>query len=294
MRQDNSINLDNDRVNKKYEKILWINNLKSGISSKGFYEYLFTVAAERNCILTVVTLNGGRFELPDDLDTYNRIIFCGGDGTCNLVLRILHENKLEIPMGCIPSGSTNDYATNLGLPMNHLNACIDRAMGDNVVDRNYGLFNGKPFIYVAGIGDFVSVSYDTDQSLKNIFGRHAYMFSGLALIPNLRTYDFAFTLDSGERIERTVYVALFTNSNNIGGIPIGSILECSEDGFKLILLGYFDSGKLFEIYETQSLRIENLSDDDEICVTLDGEYEDPLKPKGVVNITTDSTFKMLL
>lgn len=49
-------------------------------------------------------------------DCYDVILFSGGDGTFNNVLEGLHGR--EVPLGYLPSGTTNDIAHSLGIPCN--------------------------------------------------------------------------------------------------------------------------------------------------------------------------------
>ena len=60
---------------------------------------------------------------PGDIEThvaqmdkdYDIVVASGGDGTVNIVLNALMHNNLKMPLGIIPSGTANDFATFLGL-----------------------------------------------------------------------------------------------------------------------------------------------------------------------------------
>ena len=45
-----------------------------------------------------------------DGEKYNLIVCSGGDGTLNETLSGIMEAGLDIPLGYIPAGSTNDFA----------------------------------------------------------------------------------------------------------------------------------------------------------------------------------------
>ena len=51
-----------------------------------------------------------------DGEKYNLIVCSGGDGTLNETLSGIMEAGLDIPLGYIPAGSTNDFAASLRLP----------------------------------------------------------------------------------------------------------------------------------------------------------------------------------
>ena len=75
---------------------------------------------------------------------YDLIICSGGDGTLNQVVSGLIESGLEIPLGYIPSGSTNDYANTLGLSFDMLDATNNILMGDNYL-LEVGLLNNHNY-----------------------------------------------------------------------------------------------------------------------------------------------------
>ena len=51
------------------------------------------------------------------------VVCSGGDGTFNETVTGLMQAGLDIPIGYIPSGSTNDFAASLGLPAD----CVEAA-----------------------------------------------------------------------------------------------------------------------------------------------------------------------
>ena len=49
-------------------------------------------------------------------ETVDLVVCCGGDGTFNETITGLLSAGLDIPLGYIPAGSTNDFANSLKLP----------------------------------------------------------------------------------------------------------------------------------------------------------------------------------
>ena len=47
------------------------------------------------------------------------VVCIGGDGTLNEVITGLVSGGWDIPIGYIPSGSTNDFASSLGISREH-------------------------------------------------------------------------------------------------------------------------------------------------------------------------------
>lgn len=58
---------------------------------------------------------------------FDRIVCAGGDGTLNEVVTGLLQSGHNIPLGYIPAGTVNDFASSLGIPKNALKAEIGRA-----------------------------------------------------------------------------------------------------------------------------------------------------------------------
>ena len=53
---------------------------------------------------------------------YNRIVCCCGDGTLDEVVTGMRAAELDIPLGYIPAGSTNDFASSIGIPSDMVKA----------------------------------------------------------------------------------------------------------------------------------------------------------------------------
>ena len=47
-------------------------------------------------------------------DTYDLVVCSGGDGTINIVVNAMMHRGLKMPLGILPSGTANDFATYLG------------------------------------------------------------------------------------------------------------------------------------------------------------------------------------
>lgn len=47
---------------------------------------------------------------------YDLVVCSGGDGTLDEVVTGMMQCKAKVPLGYIPAGSTNDFASSLGIP----------------------------------------------------------------------------------------------------------------------------------------------------------------------------------
>ena len=49
---------------------------------------------------------------------YDLVVCSGGDGTLDEVVTGMEQSEVNVPIGYIPAGSTNDFANSLGIPKN--------------------------------------------------------------------------------------------------------------------------------------------------------------------------------
>ena len=96
---------------------------------------------------------------------FDRIVCAGGDGTLNEVVTGLMQSKVRPPLGYIPAGTTNDFATSLGIPKVPAEAAAIAAK-DRLQALDIGRFNSRYFNYIAAFGVFTEVSYPRRSRLK--------------------------------------------------------------------------------------------------------------------------------
>ena len=168
---------------------------------------------------------------------FERIICCGGDGTLNEIFTGLMETKARLPVGYIPSGTTNDFANTLKLPKSIAKAALV-ALEGHKRDVDLGCFDGsKYFSYVASFGAFTNASYKTPQWLKNILGRPSYFLYGVSSIMDIRPYAARVVAD-GTEIEGEFIFGSVSNSTFLGGFkPFPLNFVSLDDGlFELLLV----------------------------------------------------------
>lgn len=205
------------------KKLLLIYNPTSG---KG------RVGGELNVILDIFTKQGylvtvyptqnkgdavrAARELGADFD---KVVCAGGDGTLSETASGLLALPQPPVLGYIPVGSTNDCAKTLRLPRDAAKAAALCA-GEGVPrPLDIGLFNSRPFVYVAAFGAFTEVSYETPQELKNAFGHLAYVIAGVASIPSITPYQMQVEYD-GNVIEDKFYYGMVCNTISVGGMKV--------------------------------------------------------------------------
>ncbi len=147
---------------------------------------------------------------------FDRIVCIGGDGTFNEVVSGILAAGLSLPVGYIPSGSTNDFASSLKLSRNIPRAAKDIAAND-IRSIDVGSFNDRIFTYVASFGAFTASSYSADQSIKNTLGHLAYVLEGIKDISAIRPHHLRFKTET-EEFEGDYIFGAICNSTSIGGL----------------------------------------------------------------------------
>ena len=144
------------------------------------------------------------------------VVCCGGDGTFNETVTGLLSTGLDLPIGYIPAGSTNDFANSLHLTADPIVAA--RQIVEGAEERyDVGLFGDRYFSYVASFGAFTKASYATPQYVKNALGHTAYMLEGIRELSQIRKNHVRLELD-GETIEDDFLFGAVCNATSFGGI----------------------------------------------------------------------------
>lgn len=167
---------------------------------------------------------------------YDRIVCSGGDGTLDEVVTGMREADLQMPLGYIPAGSTNDFARTLGIPSDMVKAA-EIAVGEHIFPCDVGQFNDDTFVYIAGFGVFTEISYDTPQELKNILGHAAYILSAAKSLASIPSYLMQIEVN-GEVIQDRFVYGMITNSVSVAGFKglTGKDVELDDGEFEVTLI----------------------------------------------------------
>ena len=166
---------------------------------------------------------------------HDLIVCIGGDGTLSEVIAGIVKGEIAKPIGYIPAGSANDYGSSLGLSSDLYTAAYDILNG-SPEPFDIGLYNNKPFAYVAALGTFAKVSYSTSQDMKNVCGHFAYVLEGIRNLHTLRSEHMVFDID-GERIEGDFILGMISNTLSVGGLlRFNPQQVMMDDGYLEIML----------------------------------------------------------
>lgn len=244
------------------------------------YEVLTYITASQGDATRFARERGGAAEI---------VVCCGGDGTLNETISGLIQAGVDVPVGYIPAGSTNDFASSLRLSGSILQAAQDVLTGTPTA-FDIGRFNSRYFSYVASFGAFTKSSYATPQTVKNALGHTAYVLGGITELSQIRKEHVRMEID-GKVVEDDFIFGAVCNSTSVGGILQLNprIVDMSDGKFEILLVRA--PRNLTEITECiQAVQAQNfdnctmitflsgsqvnISADPNMPWTLDGERED--------------------
>lgn len=150
--------------------------------------------------------------------TCELVVCCGGDGTLNEVIHGLLSLSERPLLLYYPCGSTNDFATTLGLSSDARQAAANIDQRE-IMELDVGSLNGTMnFSYIASFGAFVRASYAAPRAVKNAVGHFAYILEGIKELPTIgKRYHTKITHDGGV-IEGEFALVAVTNSTSAGGV----------------------------------------------------------------------------
>lgn len=221
---------------------------------------------------------------------YNMIVPAGGDGTLDeVVTGLVRSGRTDIPIGYIPVGSTNDYASSLGISGNTMEA-VGEIIAGKPCGVDVGILNeDHVFVYVAAFGAFTEVAYETDQGMKNTLGHVAYLLEASKRLGDIKSYMMRVTVD-GRTFQQDYIYGMITNSTSVGGMKNltgkpddillndglfevtlvhrpRNVIELQEIIGSLMIPSR--ESELVDTFRTDSIKLESMK---EIPWTLDGEY----------------------
>lgn len=147
---------------------------------------------------------------------YDLVVCAGGDGTLNRVISGLMYHKSPPPLGYLPAGTTNDFATALGIPR-EIPRAAEVILRGTPMPLDIGSFNRRYFSYSASFGAFTNSSYNAPQQNKNRFGHFAYVLEAMrdfsGLVPRRMTIE-----TEDEAIRGDYIFGAVANSTSLGGL----------------------------------------------------------------------------
>lgn len=223
-------------IEKKNKKMLFVVNPVAGKSDlsthiiniidefvKGGFDVTVRTTQYSGEICEIISECAGIFDV---------VVVGGGDGTLNEAANALMkcDENIRPKLGYIPTGTVNDFASSHKIPLNSVEAARLIVNGD-IKFFDIGTLGEKNFVYIAAFGVFTDVSYQTDQQMKNTFGRMAYIIEGIKRIVHIPSYNMKFECDvldaqDGKKSMKKLEIndkfmyGMITNSKTVGGFKL--------------------------------------------------------------------------
>lgn len=171
-----------------------------------------------------------------EAENYDLIVCSGGDGTLDEVVTGMMHCEKKIPLGYIPAGSTNDFATSLGIPKDMVRATVNAVKGRRFA-CDIGSFDEDYFVYVAAFGLFTAVSYKTSQEWKNVLGHAAYILEGMRSLHDIPSYLMQVECNDSYIQGEFIY-GMISNSTSVGGFKgmTGKDVQLDDGVFEVTLI----------------------------------------------------------
>ena len=165
--------------------------------------------------------------------SYDHLLVAGGDGTVNYIVSEMHREGLDLPLGVIPSGTANDFASAIGMRSNLIKACR-QILECKPKPTDIGVVNGQCFVNVFSFGLFTNVSQHTPTLLKNAIGKAAYIVGGMIDFVKMHPIPIQIHSDDGDWSGDALIVLVF-NGRTAGNFPLAKMAEV-DDGYLDVLV----------------------------------------------------------
>ena len=154
----------------------------------------------------------------EDIGNTDCIVVAGGDGTIGFVADKMFHHGIDLPIGIIPAGTANDFASMLNIPHNPREAAL-HIINSPIRRVDCGCANGQYFVNVFSFGALTTTSQHTPDKQKRQLGRLAYIIEGARELYSVRGLPLSIECD-GKTTNIEVITALVLNGRTAGRIPL--------------------------------------------------------------------------
>ncbi|MGF7186543.1 YegS/Rv2252/BmrU family lipid kinase [Desulfitispora alkaliphila] len=164
---------------------------------------------------------------------YQMIVAVGGDGTLNEVINGLGDSNVKV--GLIPTGTGNDFARTLEIPLDPIEASILLGqLRTKLVDL--GQVNGRKFLNMAGIGVDANVAQYINEYDGFLKGHAAYLLAMLKAILKYKPIPVQIKSCQGDMFYNVIMIAVANAKHVGGGIPIAPEAVIDDGNLDIIII----------------------------------------------------------
>lgn len=201
----------------------WLDRITAMYQSRGLIVSLFRL-----------DFNGPMDKALDGVDAgFDHILIAGGDGTVNFVVNLMKRRGIDIPVAVLPTGTANDFAKAFRMSSD-IEKAVRSILDGEVRPVDLGVVNGTWFVNILSCGLFTAVSQNTPTSMKNIFGRLAYLAGGAFELANYHKINLSIDSDGGV-FEGDALTLLIFNGKTAGNLKLARTSEL-DDGLLDVLI----------------------------------------------------------
>ena len=158
------------------------------------------------------------------------IVAAGGDGTINEVARGLLGQG--VPLGIAPLGTANVLAIEIDLPP-RAEDIASMLLGGPAELIGTGLVQGEIFLMMAGIGFDGEIVHGINPRLKRLWGKGAFIWSGLKTWARGPAHDIRLVVDGREK--KAAWVLVSNGRHYAGPFVLAPDAKITQPGLTLFL-----------------------------------------------------------
>jgi YegS/Rv2252/BmrU family lipid kinase len=220
------------------------------------------------------------------IEQYQVLLLSGGDGSVSRAVNRLLHSGVDLPVGIIPAGTANDFATALGLEKQP-GLAVKRLLTGDVLNVDVGRINDGYFLNVASAGVLSTISQEVDNAIKSRLGVTGYYLKGLEHLWQASPMNITIE-GEGFKVEEEVMLFLVLNSTTAGSIrnvatdasiadgllDVVVLKKCSQAQLIPLLVKAYEgrgthlNSPLVRYYQTPWVKV---SSNEEIKTDIDGE-----------------------
>ena len=213
-------------------KFVLIYNPVSGKAAfKSRLDNILEAFQQRDCMLIIYRTkkdNSGLGDFIREADP-DGLLAAGGDGTLHEVVNLLMREHIELPVAILPSGTSNDFATYLGVDADQ-EAYFDHIAAGRTRKVDLGLVGSEYFVNVASAGMVTSIAHEVDVRLKNVMGKMAYYLRGLSTLPQFHPLELSIQADGEQVFDGRAFLFVIVNSGVVGSFKNAAVAAKVDDG----------------------------------------------------------------
>jgi len=233
--------------------LLVVNPISGTFDKTNLIETVETELTTKNIKLHVYETQGEE----DEIAIHNlikkhhpeRILVAGGDGTIQLVAKVLKD--FDLTLGILPAGSANGFAINLDLPGN-LKDQIEVATGSTTFAVDTLELNGDMCLHISDLG--INAELIRHYEHSNFRGMFGYLIQSFPTLFK-SNYPYKFTIEANDHryVKKGVLLAI-ANANKFGtGANVNPIGKLNDGKFEVLI---FKRISLFHIIKTLFKNVE--------------------------------------